>query len=98
MKNRVAKIRKILEPDQLHYVKSADNPADAASRGLLPDKFINCDIWFNGPSWMKDDELPKIPFSSVEVNAFATVQIEPEYNFIEQRLEYFVDTILARST
>ena len=36
IKNRVQKIKIIIKPTDLHYVKSAENPADPASRGLTP--------------------------------------------------------------
>lgn len=84
MKNRVSKIRKVLEPENLHYVRSAENPADPASRGVLPEKFIACQLWFNGPHWLQTDELPTTPIKEQEVSACATLTTEREENFIER--------------
>lgn len=62
VKRRVVKIRKVLNAADIHYVKSAENPSDPASRGLLPEKLIECKLWFHGPEWLKDDILPKTPY------------------------------------
>lgn len=61
---RVKLIREILEPSQIHYVKSEDNPADAASRGLDPKGIVNCNLWFKGPTWLYEKELPITPLEN----------------------------------
>ncbi|VDP19413.1 unnamed protein product [Onchocerca flexuosa] len=35
-----------------HHVKTADNPTDLASRGVLPKVLKDSSLWWNGPSWM----------------------------------------------
>lgn len=30
----------------------SNNPADCASRGVLPQQFIYHDLWWDGPSWL----------------------------------------------
>jgi hypothetical protein len=59
---RVKKIKEVLNPRvQLHHVRSEENPADPASRGLSPRNLRKCDLWFNGPSWLKEPTLPTTP-------------------------------------
>jgi hypothetical protein len=59
IRRRVSKIKEVLNPRvQLHHVRSEDNPADPASRGLSPNKLKKCELWFNGPNWLKEPTLP----------------------------------------
>ena len=51
--NRVSTIIDLVHPDRWRHVRSADNPADCASRGLYPSKLINHQLWWNGPSWLR---------------------------------------------
>lgn len=37
-----------------NYVPSAENPADCASRGIMPHELQNHDLWWEGPSWLKN--------------------------------------------
>ena len=55
--NRIAKIHLLSKPDQWHHVESKLNPADIASRGLMPDKFLKADLWFNGPEFLSQNEI-----------------------------------------
>lgn len=50
--NRVRAITQIIKPDQWNYVSTKCNPADCASRGILPDQLLNQKIWWHGPSWL----------------------------------------------
>nr|CAI5862640.1 unnamed protein product [Callosobruchus analis] len=51
--NRVSHIQENL-PENVHWyhVKSQENPADVASRGINPAQFINHPLWFTGPPWL----------------------------------------------
>ncbi|UYV78053.1 hypothetical protein LAZ67_15003314 [Cordylochernes scorpioides] len=50
--NRVEKIQKTSRVDQWHHVPGVVNPADCASRGLMPSKLVDHYSWRNGPSWL----------------------------------------------
>ncbi|GFS75609.1 integrase catalytic domain-containing protein [Trichonephila clavipes] len=50
VQNRVAKI---LYPNQLwRHVPSDQNPADLVSQGVDPDKLLQQNLWFNGPTFL----------------------------------------------
>ena len=34
------------------HVRSADNPADCASRGLFPSELVDFALWWKGPTWL----------------------------------------------
>ncbi|XP_029159724.1 uncharacterized protein LOC114931739, partial [Nylanderia fulva] len=50
---RVSEIQTTLPTIKWHHVKSAENPADCASRGLSATEFMNHSLWFSGPSWLR---------------------------------------------
>lgn len=50
--NRTEKIIQILPPECWRYVATDDNPADCASRGILPSELINHPLWWKGPAWL----------------------------------------------
>lgn len=55
--NRIQRIKSTRESKQWRYVKSDDNPADHASRGLGVDQLIASN-WFTGPAFLWEKELP----------------------------------------
>ena len=61
--NRLEVLHALTTVEQWHYVPSKQNPADIASRGVWPDKCNACDLWFNGPPFLKYDisEWPNQP-------------------------------------
>lgn len=56
--NRVAKIQEENPYKLWRHVRSEDNPADCASRGISTEEFLNHPLWWTGPSWLKDNSLP----------------------------------------
>ena len=51
--NRVQKLVELVPPGNWRYVSTNHNPADHASRGLFPRRLIACDLWWQGPAWLK---------------------------------------------
>lgn len=52
----IAHILELILPERWNHVSGAENPADCASRGLLPSELIKHKLWWNGPSWLKNDQ------------------------------------------
>lgn len=52
--NRVQQIREasIDLGFQWRHVPTATNPADLASRGVMPADLINQQLWWHGPAWL----------------------------------------------
>ena len=59
--NRVQQIRDHTEPYQWNYIRSAENPADIASRGATSKELMNNRMWFNGPGFLWSSSLPFVP-------------------------------------
>ncbi|GFU83613.1 uncharacterized protein TNCV_1051741 [Trichonephila clavipes] len=49
-----------------HHVKSQENPADCASRGIVASKLKVHKLWWSGPQWLSQDSLhfPSIDLST----------------------------------
>jgi hypothetical protein len=54
--NRVAQIHEKFESKQFRYVRSIENPADLASRGMTARAMVISDLWRTGPSYLQDEE------------------------------------------
>ena len=67
--NRVALVQSQFPRKHWNHVISGDNPADPASRGLLPSELINNNLWWSGPEWLQQEALPK---------STATLEPDPE--------------------
>ena len=61
--NRVSHIVELIAPDRWGHVEGTQNPADCASRGLLPSELIEHTLWWTGPDWLRCDASvwPKQP-------------------------------------
>ncbi|XP_050303785.1 uncharacterized protein LOC126741423 [Anthonomus grandis grandis] len=60
--NRVARITQISDVERWRHVRSKDNAADIISRGLNPKELSENYIWFNGPEFLKNNNVIEIPY------------------------------------
>ena len=51
MANHVSQIMELLPSSVWHHVPTATNPADCASRGMLPQD-LHHSLWWDGPPWL----------------------------------------------
>lgn len=58
--NKVTQINKKVNSSNWFHVPGRENPADCASRGLLPSELLNHNLWWHGPQFLlnKKYELP----------------------------------------
>ena len=57
--NRVREIQESTDPALWKHCKSADNPADLLSRGVLAAALIRSPLWLSGPEWLVTGTYPK---------------------------------------
>ena len=50
--NRVSELISLIPPNSWRHMKGDENPADCASRGLMPSQLIELDLWWNGLAWL----------------------------------------------
>ncbi|CAI6360469.1 unnamed protein product [Macrosiphum euphorbiae] len=94
--NRVHLVRQLVPSCHWGYVRSAENPADCASRGLLPSDLVEHLVYWSGPAFLKDavdtwdmsiavvpiEQLPETKVLSV------SVQVEPEAEWFSRFSSY----------
>lgn len=68
VENRVTKIRELVAPRHWKYVRTNSNPADIATRKSWPTSLAKNSLWWNGPSFLKQDanDWPVVDVDLVE--------------------------------
>lgn len=56
--NRVVEITEVIPSERWLHVRSQENPADVASRGMMLTELKTCDLWWRGPHWLTEKEIP----------------------------------------
>ncbi|XP_065213364.1 uncharacterized protein LOC135840665 [Planococcus citri] len=55
--NRIVKIVALTKRENWFYVETKLNPADCGTRGLSSNAFLSNSMWYEGPSWLTDNEV-----------------------------------------
>lgn len=71
--NRVSIIHDLLPNSKWRFVPGKDNPADCASRGITPVQLAHHELWWRGPSWLKD---PSSSWPSIRVGPTQDTDLE----------------------
>ncbi|GFW42152.1 integrase catalytic domain-containing protein [Trichonephila clavipes] len=105
VQNRVAKIQE-LYPNQLwRHVPSDQNPADLVSRGVDPEKLLQQNLWFNGPTFLSSDDYPnrtincreKLDEYNSELKNCVNEQIENFQSLLNIHVNDFLNDLLNLS-
>ena len=76
VRNRISTMRDY----PVSHVRTEDNPADIASRGIQPDQLSSCQLWWTGPTWLSEEEsrwpVPEFEFRPGDENR-ETKEMEP---------------------
>lgn len=76
--NRIAKIQAETKFKVWHHVRSKDNPADLASRGIDASELVDNNLWWKGPNWLS---LQKCEWPGSQSSPFEMT--ETDLNHIE---------------
>ena len=99
---RVQQIHDRTQPFQWRYVKTKENPADDASRGLSPRELVDHSKWLTGPDFIWTDDISLNTDSVVpepaqedpelkKVQVLTTLVTEFPPYFEPERSKYFSD-------
>ena len=55
--SRISKTVRLMPPKVWHYVPTALNPADCASRGISAQELLSHSLWWHGPPWLQKHHL-----------------------------------------
>ena len=73
--NRVSQIHQSSSPHQWRYVDTRSNPADLVSRGASVTMLAKSELWWNGPTFLKDEPI-QWPENKVETVASAKAEVK----------------------
>ena len=59
--SRVCKIKDRTKIEQWKHISTEQNPADILSRGMMPKKLSQCDLWWKGPEFIRLGTEPMQP-------------------------------------
>ena len=81
--NRVSYILQATSPHQWMHVPTGENPADCASRGMMPGELLKHSLWWQGPNWLHQEPYPVPPqpprreLEPLEMKAVHVVTAQP---------------------
>ena len=103
--NRVSAILKATPPQSWRHVPTADNPADCASRGMLPKELLSHELWWSGPSWLQVEPIqvpwqpPRKPLNTPELRVAScnvSCSVPPEWIEHKYSNYHFLIAVTAR--
>ncbi|XP_047543301.1 uncharacterized protein LOC125075637 [Vanessa atalanta] len=72
--NRVADVLRVLDNSRWSHIKSEENPADIATRGVKASDLRDTKLWWNGPEWLNHRYIERskgeIPGTDLERKSF----------------------------
>lgn len=86
--NRASEIQRSLASSHWRHVRSEDNPADCASRGILPPSLITHKLWWTGPEWLckSPENWPQLidvgdSSEEVRVHTHSAITVQRKYHW-----------------
>ena len=55
--NQFAIIKNLSNVNDWRYASTTENPADCASRGLMPEQLVDHELWWKGPQWLQSTSV-----------------------------------------
>ncbi|XP_044571170.1 uncharacterized protein LOC123257198 [Drosophila ananassae] len=87
IRRRTDEIRE-LKNAEWNHIRSEDNPADLASRGVSANQLINCNLWWRGPKWLTDpkSQWPQSPImeESLILNTLVKTKDDAIYELMQK--------------
>ncbi|GBN78670.1 hypothetical protein AVEN_260252-1, partial [Araneus ventricosus] len=76
VRNRVSEIKEKTNPNWWHHCAGKFNPADKLTRGISAQALVNDEIWFSGPPWLLQINVPYNKSSDVDDTELICVEEE----------------------
>ena len=84
--NRVQQIRSQTEPTQWRHIRTAENPADEASRGLTPRELVSESKWLTGPDFLWEQDIPQVQAPNQAISP-TDPELKKAHSFLSQKSE-----------
>ena len=94
--NRVSAILDHLPAKTWRHVPTTSNPADCASRGLLPNELIRHSLWWKGPDWLLTEPPESLNSALTDTLEFKVTcnTVSPDSQvFLEEKFSSFTKLI-----
>lgn len=83
--NRVSKIQELSSDVKWYHIDKNNNPADIVSRGMLPEELSKSNMWFFGPTYLKN-EIGQWPRDNqLDTNKNVPEKRNCEFSFVVQK-------------
>lgn len=91
--NRVVQIHDNVSNASWGHVVSQDNPADCASRGLLPEQICDHPLWFSGPKWLllPQNKWPSFSSELLTIEELPDVKSTAQVNVVSRHEDHNMD-------
>lgn len=96
IKTRVEEIKLYASTAIWQHVRTKDNPADVASRGVFANKLVEHELWWRGPKWLQGEEHQWPTQNSVKIDAVYVTTSKESHFLDEVILKYSSLTKLIR--
>lgn len=101
--NRTAKILQVIPREHWSHVPTLDNPADCASRGIIPGELISHPLWWNGPTWLAEESnkwpiLPLYVQSEIVLPEARALVVQQKSEIVEEENEFLSKFLSVRTT
>ena len=84
--NRVQQICRQTEPTQWRHIRTAENPADDASRGLTPRELVSESKWLTGPDFLWEQDIPQVQAPNQAISP-TDPELKKAHSFLSQKSE-----------
>lgn len=91
--NRIHQIHTIVPDCQWNHIESINNPADCASRGVMPSELLKLSLYWHGPTFFRDNPStwtkPLAPMPLCNLPEVLPVSLTAQIDLQEQPVEWF---------
>ena len=88
--NRISVIQTNIDKTHWHKVYTKENPADIASRGVMPNQLATETLWFKGPAWL-EEEFELTPYRPDQAPQVWPAEIQSELKRTEVTLHFKIE-------
>ncbi|XP_037931353.1 uncharacterized protein LOC119666142 [Teleopsis dalmanni] len=87
IRTRATEIKILIPSAEWRHIRTKENPADIASRGICASKLINNTLWWHGPTWLANpkEEWPKD--DQIDGSAVIITTLSSDNNFINDLIQ-----------
>lgn len=95
--NRVQQITDIIPATSWRHVRSEENAADCATRGLSSDILQNQELWWKGPEWLTKINIQNLTTQTYEIPTIEVKRSNVHAALLENNLSFVNELLFTKS-